>query len=388
MTPALVAAFLAAGAVNLVLIGAPIVATTHALLAVGDRWSARTHYRVAVFGFVLAFGVPLVCAWPRGTPADPPGQAVVSPAARLADVPFGLLLAGALAWLVGAAWLVGREARSWRHLGRAARQWRPVPSGVLRSRGLPLDVHFVTGGGVGPMAVGWRRPVAVLPTWVWRLPDPALRALAAHEAAHVRWRDPAIHQLSRLALALLWPFAHLRLAYGRVRLEREAAADAEAVRALGATSEPEIAWAEVLLAAARRARVDPLVAVGAASELERRLDRLLDPRPPSRTGVVAGLAVASAALALSLLVGVSAPRGPTATTGERWTVVDHLRGHNAVVRFAARPAASELTTDLDRPDTAHHHGADGFRVSEETPRSEGALPCRPSGRSSVRSPSP
>lgn len=340
--PSFAVAFSIAGAVNLVVVGVPIVATTHALLAVGTGWPPRVRHRIALIGFAMAMVLPFACAWPRSASAWTEQRVPASPAARLAELPLGLLVAGGCAWFLGALWLVARETRAWRRAARAARRWRPVPPAVAEARGLPRDVRFVAGGEAGPMAFGWRRPAVVLPAWAWRLPDPALQALAAHETAHVRGRDPQAHRVGRLALAVLWPFVHLRLAYARVRLEREIAADAEAVRRLRDDCEhPELAWAEVLLAAARRSR-NGVLSVGAASELERRLRRLLDPPPHRPLVAAAGLAVTMIAFAASLL-GVSAPRGPTPDgrvprAGERWSVVDHLHGHNAVVvRPADRP---------------------------------------------------
>ena len=78
----------------------------------------------------------------------------------------------------------------------------------------------------GPVTVGWRRPVILLPpSWrTWGKGE--LRAVLAHEAAHVRRQDYAAWLLARLGVALHFyhPLAHWLAA--QLHLQQELAADA------------------------------------------------------------------------------------------------------------------------------------------------------------------
>lgn len=81
--------------------------------------------------------------------------------------------------------------------------------------------------------VGWKRPLILLPvnwrTWSQR----ELRAILAHEMAHVHRRDFASHVVAQVALALHFYHPLVHWLVRRLRLEQELAADAAAARIAG-----------------------------------------------------------------------------------------------------------------------------------------------------------
>ena len=128
-----------------------------------------------------------------------------------------------------------------------------------------------------PMTVGAIRPVIILPV-AWKTWDPdTLAAILAHEAAHVRRRDPAVNFAAHLNRAIFWfhPLAWW--------LERTLAATAEhacdeaAARAVAAPDR----YAEILLDMADVVRRNRgrlawhAVGVNGAGLLDNRIDRLL-----------------------------------------------------------------------------------------------------------------
>ncbi len=138
---------------------------------------------------------------------------------------------------------------------------------AVRSLSLPPAEH-ATG------TVGVLRPaVRIAPALQARLDGPALAAVNAHEAAHVRHRDPLRIWLARLATDLqAGTAAKSRLSAWLTALEL--ARDEEA-RDHGASG---IALGEAILAAARLPRVGAAVA-GPDADLSERIERLLQPVP-------------------------------------------------------------------------------------------------------------
>jgi beta-lactamase regulating signal transducer with metallopeptidase domain len=57
---------------------------------------------------------------------------------------------------------------------------------------------------VSPVTVGWFRPVVLLPPSWGEWPDSKMAAVLAHEAEHVRWRDPLVQWLALFTRAVFW----------------------------------------------------------------------------------------------------------------------------------------------------------------------------------------
>ncbi len=101
--------------------------------------------------------------------------------------------------------------------------------------GRPVDVRLVPNLD-SPGLVGWRRPVLLLPTDLHRVLSPAeLEPILAHELVHVRRRDYPLNLLQQAVEILFFFNPFLRWISDRLRMEREAARDREAIRS-GATS--------------------------------------------------------------------------------------------------------------------------------------------------------
>ncbi|HEX8692198.1 MAG TPA: M56 family metallopeptidase [Longimicrobium sp.] len=247
-----------------------------------------------------------------GAPAAPPAigavpgwEAILRAAASPRVAPWILAL-----WAAGALVLLGREALAHRWFRQRRRGWRlasvapeALPAGLRRTP-VFLSPHD------GPLAVGLLRPRVVLPDW---LPPDAAAAVLRHELEHVRWRDPLVNAVVRLACAVLWPWPHVWYLAGLARIEREVAADRAGA---GPGGEREAArYAETLLRVARRAPPSVRAAACssyAAADLERRIRRLFV--PAERTGW--RLAVLGPA-ALLLWAGTAAALPPSAPAGPR-----------------------------------------------------------------------
>jgi Zn-dependent protease with chaperone function len=167
----------------------------------------------------------------------------------------------------------------------------------------PERVRVVRGLPTPAFTVGWFRPrVYVAQALGERLKADELRALLAHEGAHVARRDPLRLSLLRfLALTLFWLPALRRLADDMAD-EAEIQADDRAAR------EQPLALASAILALASWRAPGPALqpGVGFAQRpdlLERRIRRLAGEEPPPASRLTRG-SVAGAMLALAL-VGAS-----------------------------------------------------------------------------------
>lgn len=190
-------------------------------------------------------------------------------------------------WLTGMAVCGGYAAAgfAWAQLLRRAERgaaaavpaaWRAELeqlAGRLRLRrrvGLQLSARIS-----GPCTLGWLRPVILLPlSAVTALPVEQLRALMAHELAHIRRHDYLINLVQRGAEVLfffhpaVWWLSH------QVSEEREQCCDDMAVAVCG--DRALYARALVELAAQQTARRVPAAAMAASGgSLTRRITRLL-----------------------------------------------------------------------------------------------------------------
>lgn len=156
----------------------------------------------------------------------------------------------------------------------------PVFDEVCRSLGLSRKVRiawFRPGSRLQPMTWGVYRPWVGLPaearTW-----EPAkLRAVLAHELAHVKRRDCLVEWLCQLSLAMQWWNPLVWLACRQLRIERENACD-DLVLELGIASKP---YADAVLETAA-SKYLCVPAIAQAGNLERRLLRILDRKVPRR----------------------------------------------------------------------------------------------------------
>lgn len=189
-------------------------------------------------------------------------------------LPFWALLGGvALLLLVGTHW------RLWQ--ARAA--WPQHPVDGQRVRVSPAW---------GPAAVGLLRPEVVVPEWLLSHPPELRRIALAHEAEHVRVRDPLLIAAAWAATALLawnpamwWMLSRLRLA---VELDCDA-------RVLRRGVAPASYGSLLIDVAGRRSGVGLAAAalVPGTFQLERRILAMTTPSktPATRALMVAGLSL-------------------------------------------------------------------------------------------------
>ncbi len=143
---------------------------------------------------------------------------------------------------------------------------------------IPLDTTMaiqarLSRRGEGPLAVGLRRKLIILPESVLRLDQAAIEAVLAHEIAHHERRDLAWIALASALKAVAWfnPLAHV-IARALVAAREDGTDD----WAVSRTSNDPFAYAQALLQSARMvATPQPLGAAG-AHPMGRRLQRLLD----------------------------------------------------------------------------------------------------------------
>jgi beta-lactamase regulating signal transducer with metallopeptidase domain len=272
--------------------------------------SAAARYRLALGSSVALLLLPLALAGGglarlRLLDRPEPVAAAVLPrlperierpalSAHLALTPIAGAIAGI--WLAGMVVAFGVVLvgliRLRQHTRHAAR-W-PVAAADL-----PCPVLLSPTVGA-PCAVGWRRPLILLPASLARtLPAEDLLALLRHEAAHVRRHDFGINLVHRVLLAPLWFHPGVGWLGRQLRAEREQCCDEQSLR--GEADRLPLARALVRLAEQRPA-APRLAVAGSDGELGQRVRRLLQPhnaRAPR--GIFAGAALAAGLGGLALL---------------------------------------------------------------------------------------
>ena len=170
-----------------------------------------------------------------------------------------------LPWIL-ITWLVGVGLMSVRLLMgcMGVRRWRqglePLPDS-LAQRIAPLARRlgmkdfaavFVTRSAIQAMAVGYLRPIVILPaTMVTRMPPEMLEAVIAHELAHIRRLDLWVILLQRIVETLLFYHPAVWWLSNQIRNEREFCCDELAVEA----TDERVTYASTLERVAR-ARVE------------------------------------------------------------------------------------------------------------------------------------
>lgn len=252
-----------------------------------------------------------------GTPApvdrpEPPAAAAYDQPAAIANTDwtafvawaYGLIVVGLLLRLAVGHWAL---VRLWRKA-------QPAPASAeeafrrLAGPVCPRAELRVSANPVGPVCFGTVRPRVLVPAGLLATGDgPALRAVFAHELAHLGRRDPLAGWLLGLARAAYFACPWLAGLRREVRLAQECLADAHAARQAADPTE----YAELLIRLAR-SRPAPLGAAGArgpSSELYWRVTMLLqspggvERRCPRRwTLAVGGGLTALAVLAAGLSI--------------------------------------------------------------------------------------
>ncbi len=98
----------------------------------------------------------------------------------------------------------------------------------------------VSADDIGPVSLGWRRPMILLPDSFLTLDEEAQQAIFCHELLHVTRRDWLVNVLEELIGACLWVHPAIWLLMNQTKQAREQLVDSEVIR-LTAAPEPYLA---------------------------------------------------------------------------------------------------------------------------------------------------
>lgn len=212
-------------------------------------------------------------------------------------------------WALGAGALVLRMALGLAWISRAGAgvaraghaDWQARLSALASRFGVARPVRLlIVDALAGPVTAGCWRPVVMVPAALLTgMPAELLEALLAHEMAHIRRLDYAVGLLQNTIEALLFYHPAVWWISGRIRHERELAADDLAARR---TREPRRLAQALSQLELLRFAPHHLAPSAAGGDLLQRIRRLTAPpsRPAGRTTLLPALPVL-ALLALSLL---------------------------------------------------------------------------------------
>ena len=246
-------------------------------------------------------------------PSLPPQNLPVPPNAWRTPVSlagWGLVISGCTSLgLLG--WMLLR----WRRVTRDTRQAATVPvwlnellEEARQAAGLRRSIRMrIIDRAVSPAVCGVFHPIILLPrTLVEQLTLRQMRAILLHEVIHVRRGDVWMNCIQTVLQIVYWWHPLLWLANARIRRAREEAVDDAVMQKLRHEAD---AYAPTLLQVAKLVLQRPSASLGLVgilefhSSLRRRIERLIDFRPPRRTGLTLGSAlcvVAFGALALPM----------------------------------------------------------------------------------------
>ena len=301
-----------------------------ALTALARRRSAALRHDLWMAAIACCAGLPLVSVATHllgpAVPGTPVHDAVVAVTPSLpAGTPPGAIEivdriwsgdggAAAVGWvatLLVLLWLAGiavgalRALSDYRAAAAIVRRARPYPGAPARTA-VPL---LISAELRVPAVFGFVSPAILLPAEAPAWPAERLRAVLAHEVAHVERGDCVLELIARVAGMLNWFNPLVLRALRRLRVEREIACD---VRVLATDVDPHH-YAAALVEVARCAvgvRQPAMVAMGRTPDLERRVLLLLGPRRvperPSR------LRPAFASVGVALILSFAAVTAPAA----------------------------------------------------------------------------
>ena len=275
--------------------------TALAFVAERTRWGAVASRRDAFWKLALVGGVVTSTVFvvagsaPSGAAVRLSPQGVIAPALD-SDGVFWL----ATAWMAITALLALRAARAWRlgvrHVGRRRVIRRgPAPALLREILGPAADRVTLSCSRTLRVPVAFAREICVPVRALRELPHDELRALLAHEAAHVVRRDAAWLAIAAAVRALGWWQPLNLVAAARLRLAMELCCDERAA----AQPHERAALARCLITVAEWSVEEyPGFAAMASrgSALRRRLETLLDDAPRRHRRRGPWLAVTSVAV--------------------------------------------------------------------------------------------
>jgi beta-lactamase regulating signal transducer with metallopeptidase domain len=256
---------------------------------------------------------------------------------------YGLLVV----WSIATAYFLARLLLGYRLLlSRRASAWEaPVflqqhvtnPTRVLVSE--EIDT---------PLAIGFRRPTIIIPSgFIGRFSEEELRQMCLHECAHLVRRDDLTLLAQRFIQALFPWHPAVRWICRQLELEREIACDDYVIQTTAKPRDYASCLARVAeLGGAPEAVLTTPTVIGNGSDLERRVDALLEKRRARTSRLLLGRFAAS--IAAILLIGFSFFSGPArelfafAQLGQLLDLPPQVQA----IADAALDAPPELTADV------------------------------------------
>ncbi|MCI0487131.1 MAG: M56 family metallopeptidase [Blastocatellia bacterium] len=220
---------------------------------------------------------------------------------------------GLMPWFMF-AWLVGVLAMSLKLMGGAVyvqrlkrkhtrpvdSRWQKVLNRLAERLRVMKPVRLVESSLVrAPMAIGWLRPVVLLPaSALTGLTPRQLEAILAHELAHIRRHDYLINLFQTIIETLLFYHPAVWWVSRQVRIERENCCDDMAVAVCG----DALVYARALTRVERLRRAAPQLAMAAdGGSLMNRINRIVgvqSPRSNRFAGLLAGVIAIMAVVAV------------------------------------------------------------------------------------------
>jgi hypothetical protein len=165
-------------------------------------------------------------------------------------------------------------------------------------------------------AVGWRRPIVILPDDWRRWNALERRAVLAHEVAHIARADYAVGVAARLGLALHFYHPLVRWLVGRLQLQQELAADAEGARLAGGHRAYRLILTRLALGMERNRPAWPATTfLPLKGHLIRRIHVLKERVPMKDTSLPATARAITIALLVAIGLGAAALRSPSPVRG-------------------------------------------------------------------------
>lgn len=205
-----------------------------------------------------------------------------------------------------------------------------------------------------PMTFGFRRQTIVMPAASMQWSAETLRRALRHELEHVRRADWALQLLARVACIFYWPHPLVWVAWRRLQLDAEIAADDAVLTSRGETATDEMAYADQLLTLARslgRRRPLPAVAMASHSSLSSRIESILAARA-ARGPIGRVAATMTIACAMAVLVALAPVRVVAAAFDDPESLIEAIRNDDhgvgeALIKAAERGRIDEVAQLLD-----------------------------------------
>ena len=295
---------------NSIVLGFGLALFAWLLLRLMARRSSGTRFAVW-FSVLIAIALLPFFSFPGASPT------LTSHPELLAPRSWAIYLFGV--WAALAALGLSRVAYSWLRIRRLRQVCIPLATvnpelqasvdALCQITGRQPEI-VVSGVARVPMAVGFFRPMIIVPKWAAQELSPSeLKAILLHELAHLRRHDHWTNLIQKIVGALFFFHPAVWWIERQISLEREMACDDAALEQF---SDPR-GYAECLVAVAEKSFLQrglTLVqaAVGRARQITRRVASILD-AGPGRTGVSKPvLALVIGGCLLCLTIAQHAPR--------------------------------------------------------------------------------